>query len=97
MVALLLGAAGAPREEVVADYAMTSEQMAGPAVEEIQERALRAGIPEQHLAQALGSPPEAMRATLAHVDEHYGGGGGYLLADGAEQDAIDQLRRRLID
>ena len=96
VVALLLEAIGTSRDEVVADYAMTAQQMAGPAIKAVQQRALRAGIPEQHLAQALGSPPEVMVATLDHVDERYGGAAAYLIAHGAEPSAIDELGARLV-
>lgn len=96
LVALVLDAVGVEREAVVADYALSAEQ-----VEALWRRwTTAAGVPmpddlTPHLPRA-----EVMAAVLAHLDEEHGDGGAggaaaWLTANGLPDDALGRLRRRL--
>ncbi|MEN3267792.1 MAG: protein-tyrosine phosphatase [Pseudonocardia sp.] len=96
LVALMLDAAGVERDAVVADYALSAEQ-----VEALFRRWTTASgepMPEdiaRHLPRA-----EAMAAVLAHLDAEYGanssgGAAGWLRANGLDEESLTRLRARL--
>jgi hypothetical protein len=96
LVALMLDAAGVERDAVVADYALSAEQ-----VEALFRRWTTASgepMPEdiaRHLPRA-----EAMAAVLAHLDAEYGanssgGAAGWLCANGLDEESLTRLRARL--
>ena len=91
LVALVLDAVGVERDAVVADYALSAEQ-----VEAMWRRwTAAAGVemPDDlgpHLPRA-----EVIEAVLARLDEEHGGAAGWLRANGLEADALDRLRARL--
>jgi protein-tyrosine phosphatase len=96
LVALLLDAVGVERDAVVADYALSAEQ-----VEALFRRWTTASgepMPEdiaRHLPRA-----EAMAAVLAHLDAEYGANGscgsaGWLRANGLDEESLTRLRARL--
>jgi protein-tyrosine phosphatase len=95
-VALLLEAAGADREAVVADYAASQEYLAGTWAQEMLARVEAAGLPatEEMTALMTSTPPEAVRTALAWVDER-GGVDAYLREGGLAADDLDRLRGRL--
>jgi protein-tyrosine phosphatase len=95
--ALLLDAVGVLPEEIVADYALTGENLRGPFRDAIEARARAAGISEQELAVKIGAPAEAMWQVLDWLRERSGGGAGYLRANGLSASELDSLRRHLID
>lgn len=98
-VALVLDAVGVERDAVVADYALSAEQ-----VEAMFRRwttAAGAPMPDDltpHLPRA-----EVMAAVLAHLDAEYaedaedgaGGAAGWLRAHGLDDAALDRLKGRL--
>jgi protein tyrosine/serine phosphatase len=94
VVALLLSVAGVPRDEVVADYALSERNLAErqavweAEAESEEERARRAQIGR--------CPPEAMRAVLDELDRRYGSVREYLLAAGATDDELDRAVSRLL-
>ena len=96
LVALVLDAVGVERDAVVADYALSAEQ-----VEALFRRWTAASgepMPEDltpHLPRA-----EAMATVLAHLDAEYGtngagGSAGWLLAHGVDEESLSHLRARL--
>jgi protein-tyrosine phosphatase len=96
LVALVLDAVGVEREAVIADYALSAQQ-----VEAMWRRWTTAAGSEMpadltpHLPRA-----EVIAAVLARLDEQHGDGGrggaaGWLLANGLEPEALDRLRARL--
>lgn len=96
VVALALGAAGVPHETIADDYAMSNALLA-PLLAEFRQRAPLSGAALAR-AQAMSlSRREAMLDLLAHLDERYGGVGGYLEAVGLTAGQVDRLRRRLLD
>jgi protein-tyrosine phosphatase len=97
VAALLLGSVGVLAEDVVADYALTGENLRGPFRDAIEARAKAAGLSEQELAVKIGAPPEAMWRVLDWLRERHGGAAAYLLAHGLSAAELDSLRRHLVD
>jgi protein tyrosine/serine phosphatase len=94
VVALALEVAGAPREAVVADYALTSERIAAIvgrlAASPTYARDMVTDDPQHHAAR-----PESMQRILEILDERHGSPLGWLREHGLEDDAAQQLRARL--
>ena len=95
LVALALSAAGVPRDEVVADYALSASRIEAlfrrwttasgdpmPAAEEVDRHRPRA---------------EVMDAFLGLLDERYDGPVGWLREHGLTDDELARLRSRLRD
>lgn len=95
VIGLALLVAGVPREEIVADYVLTSErleQIVGRLVEAEAYRDLLAGRPlsdQEPLA-------ESMEQLLDMVENDFGGAGAWLRAQGWTEDEIARLRARLV-
>jgi hypothetical protein len=96
LLALVLDVVGVEREAVIADYALSAEQ-----VETMFRRwtaAAGVAMPDDltpHLPRA-----EVIAAVLARLDDEHGedgrgGAAGWLRANGLEPDALDRLRVRL--
>ncbi len=95
--ALILDAVGAERERVVADYATTESNLAGPWADAMFAAVSSYGIP---ITPALGtlmakSPREAIEQALAWVDAEFGGAAGYLASGGLTGEDLAALRERL--
>jgi protein-tyrosine phosphatase len=95
--ALILGALGVDEDAIVADYALTEQNMRGPFLEWITRRARAAGINEQELAVKVGSSPILMRESLDWLREHHGGPVGFLRHHGMTDPELAALRGRLIE
>ena len=96
VAALVLGALGVERETIVADYEETSARM-----ELIVERFRRNAGYGRGIDDA---PPERLRAdaaTIEHfldeLDARFGGAEGWLLSAGLAADALERLRRGLLE
>lgn len=93
LVALVECVAGVPREDVVADYALSASR-----IEAMFRRwTTAAGVPmpepdeiDRHRPRA-----EVMRRFLEVLDERHGGPVGWLQANGLTDDERDRLRERL--
>ncbi|MEO6510731.1 MAG: tyrosine-protein phosphatase [Nocardioides sp.] len=94
VVALALRVAGADREVVAADYAVTGERLAPYAeaylasIEDEEQREFWRG----HQA----TPVEFMLDVLDHVDGEYGGAEAYLSKGGMTDEQLSALRERLV-
>ncbi|KRF21121.1 hypothetical protein ASG90_01565 [Nocardioides sp. Soil797] len=77
-VAMVLDALGVPRDLVVEDYALT-QQFRPNRVASYADLFDGLGVALDDVRVLFESPPEAMEATLAHVDEEYGGSRSYFL------------------
>lgn len=99
VVALALSAAGVDREDVVADYVLSEQHLAGEWLDAIlgRIRADGADLPAHVLATLGSSPAELLRHTLAAMDERHGGPVGYLRDHGMTDAELDALRSALVE
>jgi len=95
--ALMLDAVGAERAAVVADYASSQDNLAGPWADGMLRMVASFGIPVTPELEAIvtGTPPEAIEEALDWVDREHGGAAGYLTAAGLTDAELDALRARL--
>ena len=99
VIAMLLSAVGVEREEIVADYLRTGENM--PAV---IARILGVTTDDPLLAALIEQRPEvlacsepAIRAVLARLEAHDGGAAGWLVANGLSPAQLELLCERLVE
>jgi protein-tyrosine phosphatase len=94
VVALALEVAGAQRDAVVADYALTSQRIAAIvdrlAGSPTYARDMVTDDPQHHAAR-----PESMARILELLDERHGSPAGWLRDHGLEVEALAALRARL--
>jgi protein-tyrosine phosphatase len=95
LVALLLDAAGIDRDEIVADYARTGERM-GPVIARWTDSGSGVLLNEQLAAFTGLAAPATMEQTLDHLHARWGGGAGYLVANGATDDDVAHWREMLL-
>ncbi|MCT1639899.1 tyrosine-protein phosphatase [Dietzia cinnamea] len=99
VVAFALAAAGVDRDDVVADYAATAENLRGEwsdamtAVFEQRGIELTAGMVEL----ITESPAEVLEALLERIDREHGSISAYLLAHGLTPTELERLTAVLID
>lgn len=98
IIALILLALGVDREQVIADYAASQQNLAGPWVDAMTIRVRSAGIPiTPELLALLGStPPSAMATMIDHLKQRWGTAADYLLGAGLQQAELAELRRLLL-
>ncbi|MGO4103347.1 tyrosine-protein phosphatase [Leifsonia sp. YAF41] len=98
VIALAQLAAGASRADVVADYAVTEENLRGEWVENIRSKMLAHGIPDTAELNTImsASPPELLDTLLDRIDREHGSAAEYLLAQGLGTDDLHALRRALV-
>lgn len=94
MAALLLGNAGVSAEHVAEDYGWTASHGAG-LIDVLRARALARGSDPDHAERVLGSAPPTMLATLAWLEQEFGGATGYMEHIGLDRAERDALRRKL--
>jgi protein-tyrosine phosphatase len=99
VVALALLAAGVKRDEVVADYALTENNLPKELMGPIIER-LRAEYAPDSLTIAeliAGSPAPVLERTIDLLIENYGSVTNYLLANGLTSKELADLKRALVE
>lgn len=95
-VAMVLDVLGVPRDLVVQDYTLT-QQFRPNRVDGYADLFDGLGVPLADVRVLFESPPEAMEATLAHVDEEYGGSRSYFLeACGLAPTDLEALQHSLL-
>jgi protein-tyrosine phosphatase len=96
--ALMLDAVGAERTAVVADYAVSQDNLAGPWADGMLHMIGSLGLPLTPELRTLvtGTPPDAIEHALAWVDSEHGGAAEYLGSGGLTPDELTGLRTRLI-
>jgi protein tyrosine/serine phosphatase len=94
VTAMALTVAGAEKEVVAADYALTEQRIA-PAMEEALAR-LADEVQREQFRQYQATPASNMLTVLEHLDEKYGGVEEYLRAGGMTDDQLQRLRDRLM-
>ncbi|MSQ44371.1 MAG: tyrosine-protein phosphatase [Chloroflexi bacterium] len=97
VVALLLSVAGVDDETIIDDYARTGANLTEEWMEARRGDASRYGLTWEALKPALETPPEAMRATLAHVREQFGSAAGYLVSIGVAPESVSRIRANLTE
>jgi protein tyrosine/serine phosphatase len=93
VVALALSVAGVPEDEIIADYFLTQERLAGWLAEQLADEPDESKHPE--MIEFRDTRAESMVAILRHLDETYGGPEAYLRHGGLTTDDLDRLRKRL--
>ncbi|WP_221583600.1 tyrosine-protein phosphatase [Microbacterium sp. G2-8] len=93
VVGLALAAAGVERDEVVADYAATAENLRGEWTNAILERVVAGGVElTPDLIELVSqSPAPVMETLLARIDREHGTASGYLRAHGLTTAELDRL------
>ena len=96
IVGLLLSLVGVPREDVVADYALSGIHEAR-LLAEYRELVTPDGLDDLTVAAFLECRPETMEHTLDHLDRRYGGAEAYVHEIGLPDDAIGAIRTALVE
>jgi protein-tyrosine phosphatase len=95
--ALLLALSGVPDDTIVADYTLSNDCLAAGYYDEVRRRVLARGEDWDHVRPLLYCHPAAMRQTLAHLTDRYGGAEAYLRAIGLTTGELAALREALIE
>jgi protein-tyrosine phosphatase len=95
IVALLLSVAGAQRESIAQDYALSEVMLEPRYIEWVQAQIKLNGRQPAKPSQAQ-TRPETMYAMLDYLDQEYGGVEGYLQVSGVTQADMAQIRKHLI-
>ncbi len=93
--ALLLEFAGVPDEHIIADYAVSTEELE-PVVEERLDRFHEYGISIESGRLMMAAPPRDMELTLEFIRSRWGSAAGYLGALGLSPATIDAVRARIL-
>lgn len=98
VIATALSAVGVPREQIVADYAVSEANIAGARAERILAAArMRFGeLDDEAIELMIGSPERAISRALDLIDQRYGGAAGMLIESGLDTSTLDALHDRLI-
>jgi protein-tyrosine phosphatase len=94
IAALVLGALGVSEEQIVQDYALTSDYIE-PLLEPLRQEAVAKGYDLAWYNQLLTSEAPTMEHTLAHLKDQYGGIEGYWKTLGLEAE-LKQLRLKML-
>jgi len=95
--ALLLGALGADRDTILADYLLTNEVTAGEVAKSIGRLETRRGVPPELVRPVLSATPDYLDAAYRQVEQLYGTLDGYLRDGlGLTGEDLDALRIRLL-
>ncbi|MFT4305689.1 MAG: tyrosine-protein phosphatase [Microbacterium sp.] len=98
VVALALSAAGVERDEVVADYATTADNLRGEWADGMLRSFAAQGLAltPQIVELVSASPAPLMAALLERIDRDHGSAADYLIAQGLDTAGIDRLTAALI-
>ena len=94
IAALLLGLAGVPRDQIVADYTLTADLIPDLVTEFLALSRARGGDTESY-ARLLQSPAGTMTRMLDTLESRHGSIADYLLSTGMTAPRIDRLHRHL--
>ncbi|MCC6626949.1 MAG: tyrosine-protein phosphatase [Chloroflexi bacterium] len=95
--ALLLALSGVPDDTIVADYALSNDYLMNGYYDDVRQRVLERGENWDYVRPLLYCHPEAMRQTLAHLADRYGGAEPYLRGIGLSTTELAALRDALIE
>ena len=92
IIAAILGVLGVGDDDIVADYALTTEHLGG-----IEQRLLRRSESLGSIPGAvMAAPAEAMRDVLAGLRDRHGSVGAFLRRAGVGQSMVDELCTALV-
>ena len=94
--AILLSALGVPEELIVADYAL-SQQNLDAIIERLNASESYKEMFENLPADTLHADPETMTSLLAKLEDSYGSVAAYLEAAGAGSDVVERLRATVLE
>jgi len=95
VAAVLLRALEVPDEEIIADYALSEDNLRAFLCT-LREDLVRRGMAPDAIDYLTSSPPERMRRTLRELDRRWGSTEEYLRWIGVDEDAVDRLRVSLL-
>jgi protein-tyrosine phosphatase len=95
IAALLLSAVGADEETVIADYALTAS-IATLLLDRLRAQAIARGTAPELVDGFLACKPAAMRKTLDHLSQNYGGVHSYLARMRIDDSVLHRIRQRLV-
>ncbi|MFB7894285.1 tyrosine-protein phosphatase [Microbacterium sp. NPDC056044] len=95
--ALMLDAVGVERDAIVADYAISQQNLSGPWADGMLSMVSSLGVPITATLRTLvtETPPAAIEHALDHLVAEHGGSTAYLRAGGLTDDELERLRLRL--
>lgn len=97
VVAVILDALGVDRRLIVADYTLTEHFRPNRLLLHLSELA-EVGVDPEAARVLFEAPAQAILIALDHLEEEYGGGGGYLLRRaGLDQGDLDRMRANLLE
>lgn len=98
VVASALTAVGVSREQVIADYAASAQNLSGTWAERmLASAAERFGeLDESTRELMVASPAAAINETLNLIEDRFGGVEQMLLSNGFDDAALERLHRRLV-
>jgi len=99
VVALALLAVGVDKDDVIADYAATEQNLAGEWAATMLARLVAGGVAAtpviEHIVSA--SPPELIAETIGQIEKDFGSAEQYLAAHGFTPGELDALRHALVE
>jgi len=95
VAALILRVVGVADEDIIADYAETTEHLADYAKHQ-GDRFRGYGLPESAVQELLGSAPETMQDFLTFLDSEFGSAEAYLMQGGVTAAELDRFRQLFI-
>jgi protein tyrosine/serine phosphatase len=94
--AVLLGVLGVSDELIIADYALSSQNIEAIIARVMNMQGYRDTL-EELPPDTLHAKPETMEAVLVNVASRFGTMSDYLREAGVSQDTLDRLRARYVD
>lgn len=96
IVALLLDLAGVSDADILEDYLLTADLLAGEYTAAVRLGAEARGVAWGTIAPLLACRAEYMENTLEHLDARYGGAAAYLARAGVDPVTLEALRSALV-
>lgn len=94
--AVLLGALGVPNDLIVADYALSADNI-DAIIERVMGMKGYAETLKEMPADTLHAKPETMEAVVSSVDAKYGSMSGYLRDAGVSEETLERLRAKCLE
>ncbi|QPZ39453.1 tyrosine-protein phosphatase [Paramicrobacterium chengjingii] len=98
-LALILDAVRVPRDDIIVDYVISAENLAGAWSERMLGLVRKMGfeVTPEIEEVVCGTDADAMRAALETVDAEYGGSREYFLSNGLDERTLTALQNSLVE